>query len=153
MKEKGLRRTLELEYNKTKLAVDKERLDHQRNIYNHLLTQARQEYFKTKTETADTSKDLNKVCDNLLNREQKYVTPPYDCIKYLANKFINYFNDKISNIRKYLVQSFRRNLNGHSRHPWSRISYLIKKFSRTTRAGSLRLMKSQFKYSVTHTQR
>ena len=41
VKEKRLRRKLERKYNKTKLAVDKERLDNQRNIYNHLLTQAK----------------------------------------------------------------------------------------------------------------
>ena len=48
VKEKRLRRKLERKYNKTKLAVDKERFNHQRNIYNHLLTQAKQDYFKTK---------------------------------------------------------------------------------------------------------
>ena len=48
VKEKRLRRKLERKYNKTKLAVHKERLDHQRNIYKHLLTQAKQDYFKTK---------------------------------------------------------------------------------------------------------
>ena len=98
-------RKLERKYNKTKLAVDKERLDNQRNIYNHLLTQAKQDYFKTKIETAETSKDLYKVCDNLLNREQKSVLPSHDCVKDLADKFITYFNDKISNIRKDLEKA------------------------------------------------
>ena len=55
VKEKRLRRKLERKYNKTKLTVDKERLGHQRNIYNHLLTHAKQDYFKTKIETAETS--------------------------------------------------------------------------------------------------
>ena len=59
-----------LSYNKTKLAVDKERLDHQRNIYNHLPTQAKLDFFKTKIETAETSKDLYKVCDNLDKRDK-----------------------------------------------------------------------------------
>ena len=105
VKEKRLRRKLERKYNKTKLAVDKERLDHQRNIYNHLLTQANQDYFKTKIETAETSKDLYKVCDNLLNWQQKSVLPSHDCVKDLADKLITYFNDKISNIRKYLEKA------------------------------------------------
>ena len=48
VKEKRLRRKLERKYNKTKLAVDKERLDHQRNIYNYLLTQAKQDFLKAK---------------------------------------------------------------------------------------------------------
>ena len=96
VKEQRLRRKLERKYNKTKLAVDKERLDHQPNIYNHLLTQAKQNYFKTKFDTAETSKDLHKVCDNLLNRKQKSVLPSHGCVKDLADKFVTYFNDKIS---------------------------------------------------------
>ena len=102
---KRLRRKLESKYNKTKLAVDKERLDHQCNIYNHLPTQAKQDYFKTKIESAETAKDLYNVCDNLLNREQKSVLPSHDCVKDLADKFITYFNDKISDIRKNLEKA------------------------------------------------
>ena len=89
--EKKPRRKLERRYNKTKLTVDKERLDHQRNIYCHLLNQAKQDWFKTKIETAETSKDLYKVCDNLLNREQKSVLPSHDCVKDLADKFGKHF--------------------------------------------------------------
>ena len=100
-----LRRKLERKYNKTKLAVDKERRDRQRNIYNHLLTHTKQDYFKTKIETAETSKDLCKVCDNLLNREQKCVLPSHDCVKDLADKCITYFNDTISDIRKDLEKA------------------------------------------------
>ena len=106
VKEKRLRRKLERKYNKKKLAVDKERLDHQRNIYNHLLTQAKQDYFKTNTETPETSKDIYKVCNNLLNREQKSILPSHDCVNEFASKFITYhFNDKISNIRKDLEKA------------------------------------------------
>ena len=92
--EKRLWRKLEDQYNRTKLAVDKERIDHQRNIYNHLPTQAKQDYFKTKIETVETSKDLYKVCDNILNREQKSVIWSHDCVKDLADKFASYFNDE-----------------------------------------------------------
>ena len=81
VKENRLWRKLERKYNKTKLAVDKERLDHQRNIYNHLLTQEKQNYFKTQIETAETSTDLYKVCDNLLNREERSVLPYHDCVR------------------------------------------------------------------------
>ena len=90
VKGKRLRRKLERKYNKTKIAVDKERVDHQCNIYNHLLTQAKQDYFKTKIETAETSKDLYKVCDDLLNREQKSVLPSHDCVIDLADNFVTY---------------------------------------------------------------
>ena len=81
------------------------RLHHQCNIYNQLLTQAKQDYFKTKIETAKTSKDLHKVCDNILNREQKSVLPSHDCVKDLADKSITYFNHEISNIWKDLEKA------------------------------------------------
>ena len=84
-------------YNKPKLAADKERLDYQRYIYN-LITQAKQGYFKTKIETAETPKHLYEVCDNLLN--QKSILPYHDCVKDLADKSITYSNDKANNIRK-----------------------------------------------------
>ena len=45
------------------------------------------------------------MCDNLLNREQKSVLPSHDCCKDLADKFITYLNDKISNIRKDLEKA------------------------------------------------
>ena len=57
-KYKRLRRRLECKKYKTYLAVDKGRLDHQRNIYAYLLTQAKQAYFKTKIKIAETSKCL-----------------------------------------------------------------------------------------------
>ena len=85
MKEKRLQRKLECKFDKTKSSVDKGRLRHQRNINNHLLTQAKQVYFETKILTAETSKDLYKVRDNLLNRFQKFVLPSHDCIKNLAD--------------------------------------------------------------------
>ena len=64
-------------------------------------------YTEDKIETAETSKDLYKVCDNLLSREQKSVLPSHDCVKDLADKFAIYFNDKISNIRKDLEKAPR----------------------------------------------
>ena len=45
------------------------------------------------------------MCDNPLNREQKSVLPSHDCVKDLADKFITYFNDNISNIRKDLEKA------------------------------------------------
>ena len=42
------------------------------------------------------------MCDNLLNRFQKFILPSYDCIKDLADKCITYFNDKIDKILKDL---------------------------------------------------
>ena len=103
--EKRRRRQLERKFKQTKLVIDKEKLDNQRNKYNHLLTEAKKNYFKSKVENAASSKDLYKVCNKLLNREQKSVLPTHECAKELADKFVDYFNNKISLIRENLLQS------------------------------------------------
>ena len=64
----------------------------------------------TKTETAQTSSDLYKVCDDLLNPEQKSVLPSHDYIEDSAHALITYFNDKITNFRKDLEKSADSNI-------------------------------------------
>ena len=103
--EKRKKRKLERKYKQTKLIIDKERFDSQKNKYNYLLTEAKKNYFKSKIENAASSKDLYKVCNKLLNREQKSVLPAHECAKDLADRFINFFNNKISQIRENLLQS------------------------------------------------
>lgn len=87
-KEKRLRRKLERKFNTTKLVSDKVLLQEQRNKYNFLLTQTKKDYFRSKVESATSSKELYKVCDKLLNREKASVLPTHDCAKSLADRFI-----------------------------------------------------------------
>ena len=104
-KEKQLRRKLERKYKRTKLHVDKSQLDHQRNKYNYLLSEAKKNYFRSKVDNAQTSKELYSVCNKLLNRGKQSILPDYDCAETLANKFVDYFNDKIAKIRIDLEKS------------------------------------------------
>ena len=71
--EKRLKRKYERKYNKSKLAVDRELYCHQRDKYNNLLNTAKQDYFKNKIESATSTKELFKVCNNLLNRTDENV--------------------------------------------------------------------------------
>ena len=45
------------------------------------------------------------MCNKLLNRGKKSILPSHDCGKELADKFVNYFNEKISLIRENLEKS------------------------------------------------
>ena len=56
-------------------------------------------------ENAESSKYLYKICDELLNREQKAILPSHDCAQSLANKFVEYFNDKIELTRNNIETS------------------------------------------------
>ena len=104
-KEKRLRRKLERKFKQTQSAADKLVLQTQRNKYNNLLTTTKKDYFKTKITNAQSSKELYKICDRLLNREKTSVLPTHECAESLANKFVEYFNDKIELIRSNLNDS------------------------------------------------
>ena len=103
--EKRLKRKYERKYNKSKLAVDRELYCHQRDKYNNLLNTTKQDYFKNKIESATSTKELFKVCNNLLNRTNGNALPSHSCAAELANRFVNYFGDKIKSIRQDLEDS------------------------------------------------
>ena len=93
--EKRLRRKCERKYKNTQLESDKLLLKEQRNKYNNLLNSTKKNYINNKIENAQSSKDLCKICDKLLNREQRSVLSSYDCATSLANTFVDYLKNKI----------------------------------------------------------
>ena len=103
--EKRLKRKYERKYNRSQLAIDGELYCHQRDKYNNLLNTTKQDYFKNKVESATSTKELFKVCNNLLNRTNENVSPSHNCGTELANRFVNYFGDKIKSIRQDLENS------------------------------------------------
>ena len=103
--EKRLKRKYERKYNRSQLAIDRELYCHQRDRYNNLLNTTKQDYFKNKVESATSTKELFKVCNNLLNRTNENVLPSHNCGTELANRFVNYFGDKIKSIRQDLENS------------------------------------------------
>ena len=48
---------------------------------------------------------LYKICDKLLNCEQKSALPTHGCATSLANIFVDYFNNKIELIRSNLEEA------------------------------------------------
>ena len=72
--QKRLRRKYERKYKQSELTVDKLQLHEQRNKYNAFLNSTKNDYTQNKIENAESSKDLYKIYDKLLNREQKSYT-------------------------------------------------------------------------------
>ena len=103
---KWLRRKCERKYEKKKkLESNKLLLKDQSNKYNNLLNSTKKDYIKNKIENAQSSKDLYKICDTLLNREQSSVLPSHDCATSLAYTLVYYFKNKIELICSNLEQS------------------------------------------------
>ena len=50
---------------------DKLLLKEQRNKYENLLNFTKKDYIKNKIENSQSSKDLYKICDKMLDREQR----------------------------------------------------------------------------------
>ena len=103
--EKRLKRKYERRYNKSRLAVDRALYCHQRDEYNNLLNTTKQEYFKDKIESATSTQELFKVFYNILNWTNENILPTHNCGTELANRFVNYFGDKIKSIRQDLENS------------------------------------------------
>ena len=101
-REKRLKRKLENKHLSTNLVVDLEAYHEQRNIYNVKLAKTKQDYFRKEISTAAKPSEKSKICNKLLNREKKVVLPSHDTSEELAERFINYFSDKIKTIRTNL---------------------------------------------------
>ena len=101
-REKRLKRKLENKHLSTNLIVDLEAYHEQRNVYNVKLAKTKQDYFRKEISTAAKPSEKSKICNKLLNREKKVVLPSHDTAKELAERFINYFSDKIKTIRTNL---------------------------------------------------
>ena len=93
------------EIQNTQLESDNLLWKEQWNEYNSLLNSTKKDYIKNKIENAQSSRNLYKIRDKLLNREQRSVLPSHDCATTLANAFVDYFKNKIELIRSDLEGS------------------------------------------------
>ena len=101
-REKQLRRTYERKYKKSNLQVDYKIYTDQRDKYNNLLNETKKDYYKSKIKNSTSSKDLFKTCNFLLNRSKSTALPTHECATELANRFVDYFGEKIRLIREDL---------------------------------------------------
>ena len=94
----------------TQLESDKFLLKEQWNKYNNLSNSTKKNYIKNKIENAQSSKDLYKIRDELLNHEQRSVLPSHDCATSSVNTFFDYFKNKIELIRSNLEGSLNTSI-------------------------------------------
>ena len=113
------RRRAERQYKKTELVVHKEILKIKQRKVNEMCTAAKTAYYNKEIEDTKTdSKRLFKLSNNLLYKSKNDSLPSHCSEKDMANKFGQYFSDKIETIRNNL-QSQEQSDNVESAHTTS----------------------------------
>lgn len=100
---KRVRRNLQAKYEQSNLAVDYENFKSHRDAYNDTNKLTKQSFYQSKISTAQSPREQSKICNKLLNKEKKVILPVHDTPKELADRFVNFFNDKIQKIRDDLA--------------------------------------------------
>ena len=101
---KAKRRVLEDQWRKTKLTVHREMYTHQRDLTNELCDKAKKTYYHDKLSVRD-QKQLYTVANNLLHRSKAKTLPTHSSAEELANKFGNFFHDKVQLLHAALKTS------------------------------------------------
>ena len=101
--EKRKRRKLERIWRHRKLEADRQKYRKQCVTVAHELVSAKTTFYTKKiTECNGNSKSLYKITEKLLVNQHQQTLPTHQCEITLANAFSDFFEDKISNIRKDL---------------------------------------------------
>ena len=99
---KRARRKAERLYRRTKLTVHREMFLEAQHHVNKLIENAKLNYYKAKVNEAPDQKSMFKVVDSLLHRKQEPKLPSHENPKELAERFCDFFVEKIMKIRKEL---------------------------------------------------
>ena len=99
------RRRREQQWRETGLEVHREMFKSQRNLVNEMCETAKTDYYQDQLTTADKSKTVFKVANNLLHRGSSTPLPSHSSAADLAERFANFFSDKIVQIINELVTS------------------------------------------------
>lgn len=100
------RRAAERRWHSTGLHVHQDIFRRMRCTVNDLIVHAKQDFFHEKlSDCSGNSKMLFKTVDSLLHRKKQTILPSHESAKQLADKFANFFTQKVSRIHNSLVQS------------------------------------------------
>ena len=100
---KRSRRKLERQWRNTRLEIHRQIYKEQCNVVSKLIHQARQQYYNGLIlEHASDQKALFQVIDKLLNKKRDSPLPSHDSAVALAEKFAEYFTEKVEKIRSNL---------------------------------------------------
>jgi hypothetical protein len=101
--EKKERRKAECKWRSTKLEVHREAYKHQKKKVNTMIDQAKCSYYQTLVkENSSNPKELFKIANTLLNNTNERPLPNHQSAEELANRFADYFVEKISKIQSDL---------------------------------------------------
>ena len=99
---KAKRKRLEHQCRKTQLTVHRDMFTYQRNKVNTMYAEAKKTYYKGKLSDIRSHAQFYNIANKLLHRRKTITQPNYECAESLANKFADYFDEKIQRIRTTL---------------------------------------------------
>ena len=97
-KMKRERRRCERKMIKSSLQVDKDIYQTKCKVYNEQINQAKNQYIQAKISDCD-QKDLFHVVRQLTSPVHAHILPQHECSAQLANRFADYFQEKIKHLR------------------------------------------------------
>ena len=102
-KEKSKRRKLECHWRRTRLTIDREIYVQQCNTVNTLISSSKKEFYSSIiTENKSDPRVLFSCFDKMVNRKSEKMLPHFKDPSELADRFADFFVEKISRIRTYL---------------------------------------------------
>jgi hypothetical protein len=99
------RRKLEEKWRKSRTEIDREMYKAQRDLVNIKIERAKTAHYSGLIKSAKSQKEVFKVTNKLLHKQNESILPSYTDDAELANRFVNYFTDKIVNIREGIEAS------------------------------------------------
>ena len=98
--EKVKRRRLERMWRANKLTINREMFVEQCNVVNRLIYKSKMKFYSTLIEENSSNQAvLFTAVDRMLNRKAVDKLPSYDDLRELANKFADFFTEKVQAIR------------------------------------------------------
>ena len=102
---KKKRRHAERTWRKTQLTVHREIFLNEKQNVNNLITSSKQKYYNKLISESSNQKNLFKIVDKLSHKKTYPVLPDHTSSEELANRFGEFFNEKIVKIRSKLTSA------------------------------------------------
>ena len=103
-KAKTERRKAERQWRKSKLSIHRQNYVEKKHIVNKLVDQAKKDYYSGKiSECANDQKQLFKIVNSLFHKSKDTPLPSFESAEELADRFANFFVEKINKIRQQLA--------------------------------------------------
>jgi hypothetical protein len=103
--EKRNRRKLERKWRRTKTSEDKQTYKEKCEFLNELITKTKTDYYSEMVNNCTDQKQLFKLIDGMLHRRSESPLPKHSDSLELANRFVDFFYNKIGTIRKGLEEA------------------------------------------------